>query len=49
VDHADPFIAEANGHLLQAGGKRFRPLLTMLAAELGNGISAEVVAAAAGR
>ena len=48
VDHADPFIAEANAHLLQAGGKRFRPLLTMLSAELGSGISADVVAAAAG-
>ncbi|MFN8099315.1 MAG: polyprenyl synthetase family protein [Dermatophilaceae bacterium] len=48
VDHADPFIAEANAHLLQAGGKRFRPLLTMLAAELGSGISEDVIAAAAG-
>ncbi len=48
IDHDDPFIAEANGHLLAAGGKRFRPLLTLLAAELGSGISEEAVAAAAG-
>lgn len=48
VDHADPFIAEANAHLLGAGGKRFRPLLTLLAAELGSGIGPDIVAAAAG-
>ncbi len=48
VDHDDPFIAEASGHLVAAGGKRFRPLLTLLAAELGTGINDDVVAAAAG-
>lgn len=48
VDHTDPFIAEANTHLLQAGGKRFRPLLALLAAELGEGINEQVIAAAAG-
>lgn len=48
VDHEDPFIAEASGHLVAAGGKRFRPLLTLLAAELGTGINDDVVAAAAG-
>ena len=37
VDHDDAFIAEANAHLIEAGGKRFRPLLTLLAAELGSG------------
>jgi heptaprenyl diphosphate synthase len=47
VDHADPFIAEASGHLLAAGGKRFRPLLTLLAAHLGDGVTDEVVQAAA--
>jgi len=47
IDHDDAFIAEANGHLLDAGGKRFRPLLALLAAELGAGASEEVVAAAA--
>ncbi|GGL32779.1 polyprenyl synthetase family protein [Phycicoccus endophyticus] len=48
VDHEDPFIAGASSHLTLAGGKRFRPLLTLLAAELGAGASEEVVAAAAG-
>ncbi len=48
VDHADPFIAQASGHLVAAGGKRFRPLLTLLASELGSGINDDVVAAAAG-
>jgi len=35
VRHVDGFISEASGHLLAAGGKRFRPLLTILAAQLG--------------
>lgn len=35
ADSAEPFIAEAASHLLRAGGKRFRPLLCALAAELG--------------
>ncbi len=48
VDHKDPLIAEASGHLVEAGGKRFRPLLTLLASELGDGAGEEVVAAAAG-
>jgi len=30
------FIAEAARHLLQAGGKRFRPMLVMLAAQFGD-------------
>ena len=47
VDHDDPFIAEANQHLLAAGGKRFRPLLTLLAAHLGQGVTDEVIKAAA--
>ncbi|WP_435202446.1 polyprenyl synthetase family protein [Janibacter sp. GS2] len=44
----DEFITEANLHLAQAGGKRFRPMLTMLIAELGEGVNDAVVAAAAG-
>ena len=48
VDHEDPFIAHASAHLAEAGGKRFRPMLTLLAAELGSGINDEVVAAATG-
>lgn len=47
IDHEDPFIAEANVHLLRAGGKRFRPMLTILAAELGDGVNDAVVTAAA--
>jgi heptaprenyl diphosphate synthase len=48
IDHDDPFIAQANSHLIEAGGKRFRPILTLLTAELGSGVNADVVAAAAG-
>jgi len=48
VDHEDPFIAKASRHLVEAGGKRFRPLLTLLTAELGSGINDDVVAAATG-
>jgi heptaprenyl diphosphate synthase len=48
IDHDDPFIAQASAHLADAGGKRFRPLLTLLTAELGSGINDRVVAAAAG-
>ncbi|KGN42949.1 polyprenyl synthetase family protein [Knoellia aerolata] len=47
IDHEDPFIAEASVHLLRAGGKRFRPMLTILASELGDGVDDSVVAAAA--
>ncbi len=47
VDHRDPFIAQAARHRLDAG-KRFRPVLTLLAAELGSGLNDRVVAAAAG-
>jgi heptaprenyl diphosphate synthase len=48
IDHDDPFIALASRHLADAGGKRFRPLLTLLASELGSGINDDVIAAAAG-
>ncbi|CAN5377476.1 polyprenyl synthetase family protein [soil metagenome] len=48
VDHDDPFIAEASAHLAQAGGKRFRPLLTLLAAQVAGGINASVIEAAVG-
>ena len=47
VRHDDTFIMEASSHLLHAGGKRVRPLLTLLAAELGEGINDAVVTAAA--
>ena len=35
VDHDDPFIAGAARYLSDAGGKRFRPMLTLLAAQVG--------------
>jgi heptaprenyl diphosphate synthase len=42
-----PFVTEAASHLLDAGGKRFRPLLVLLAAEAGaRPLSDEVVTAA---
>ncbi|MFM7212658.1 MAG: polyprenyl synthetase family protein, partial [Actinomycetota bacterium] len=31
-----PFVTEASRHLVQAGGKRFRPLLVLLAAQFGD-------------
>ena len=41
------FVTEAASHLMEAGGKRFRPLLVLLAAETGDRPdSAEVVTAA---
>ncbi len=43
-DHA--FVAEAAAHLMTAGGKRFRPVLALLAAQLGDAESAEVTSAA---
>lgn len=41
-----PFVTETSGHLVQAGGKRFRPLLVLLAAQFGNPDAAGVVPAA---
>jgi geranylgeranyl pyrophosphate synthase len=35
ADSEVPLVAEAGGYLLSAGGKRFRPLLVLLAGELG--------------
>src|SRR3712207_6940979 len=36
VGSEHPFVREAAGHLVAAGGKRFRLLLALLAAELGD-------------
>jgi len=36
VQSEAPFVTEAALHLMQAGGKRFRPLLVLLAAETGD-------------
>ena len=36
VGSEHPFVREAAGHLMAAGGKRFRPMLALLAAQLGD-------------
>src|SRR3954452_18704530 len=41
-----PFVLETAGHLRAAGGKRFRPMLALLAAQLGDAEASEVVRAA---
>jgi heptaprenyl diphosphate synthase len=46
VQSAHPMLTEAAAHLVDAGGKRFRPLLTLLAAHFGEGVNAEVIDAA---
>jgi heptaprenyl diphosphate synthase len=45
--HSDyRFVADTSLHLIEAGGKRFRPLLTLLAAQCAGGTSEDVVVAA---
>ncbi|WP_029290212.1 polyprenyl synthetase family protein [Cellulomonas sp. HZM] len=46
VAHADALADDASRHLVNAGGKRLRPLLTLLTAELGDGARREVLDAA---
>jgi heptaprenyl diphosphate synthase len=46
VKSEDPFVSEIARHLVEAGGKRFRPLLVLLAARFGNPESVEVVPSA---
>ena len=41
-----PFVSETSRHLVVAGGKRFRPLLVLLAAEFGDPKSPAVIPAA---
>jgi heptaprenyl diphosphate synthase len=41
-----PFVTEASRHLVDAGGKRFRPLLVLLAAQYGDPGAAGVIPAA---
>lgn len=41
-----PFVTETSKHLVVAGGKRFRPILTLLASEFGNPQAPGVVPAA---
>lgn len=46
VVSADPFVTEAASHLVEAGGKRFRPLLVALGAQFGDPNAPLVVPAA---
>lgn len=46
VASADPLVSEAARHLVDAGGKRFRPLLVALAAHFGDPAAPQVVPAA---
>jgi heptaprenyl diphosphate synthase len=46
VDSEHPFVREAAGHLVAAGGKRFRPVLALLAAQLGDADAPDVTRAA---
>jgi heptaprenyl diphosphate synthase len=46
VKSADDFVSAAANHLVAAGGKRFRPLVTLLSAQLGDPASPGVVPAA---
>jgi heptaprenyl diphosphate synthase len=46
VHSEDDFVSEVAKHLLDAGGKRFRPLLTLLAAHFGEPHSDEVISSA---
>lgn len=45
VESEAPFVTKAARHLMEAGGKRFRPLLCFLAAESGAGATEEVLTA----
>jgi heptaprenyl diphosphate synthase len=46
VNSADPLVSAAARHLVDAGGKRFRPLLVALAAHFGDQSAPQVVKAA---
>jgi heptaprenyl diphosphate synthase len=47
ISSDDPLVAEAALHLLEAGGKRFRPLLVAIAAQFGDPGRSELTGAAA--
>src|SRR5258708_4381218 len=46
VDSDDPLLAGASRHLVEAGGKRFRPLLVLLASYFGDPAAPGIVPAA---
>jgi heptaprenyl diphosphate synthase len=46
VESPDALVSEAAAHLLNAGGKRFRPLLVLLSAEFGDPSQADVARSA---
>ena len=46
VQSEDDFVSEVAKHLVDAGGKRFRPLLTLLSAHFGEPHSEEVISSA---
>jgi heptaprenyl diphosphate synthase len=46
VDSQDAFVAATARHLVEAGGKRFRPMVSMLAAHFGDPSRPEIVPAA---
>jgi heptaprenyl diphosphate synthase len=46
TEHTDPIAAVTARHLVDAGGKRIRPVLVLLTAELGNADAASVIDAA---
>ncbi len=46
ISNSDPLADATSRHLVEAGGKRIRPLLTLLAAQLGDASRPEVIQAA---
>ncbi|WP_433249994.1 polyprenyl synthetase family protein [Streptosporangium sp. CA-135522] len=46
VESEDAFVTEASKHLIEAGGKRFRAMLVLLAAQFGSPEAPEVVSGA---
>ncbi|WP_026529453.1 polyprenyl synthetase family protein [Haematomicrobium sanguinis] len=46
ISNSDPFADATSRHLVEAGGKRIRPLLTILASHLGDASAPQVVQAA---
>ena len=40
---SDPYLTEISQYLISAGGKRFRPLIALLAGKLGDGDNKKVI------